>query len=65
MNGKKGDKRGEIATDVRRQFGSEATQRFLRALPAFRLETDMPKHLRELLDRLEGADTKAAGGERR
>ncbi|TPO11585.1 hypothetical protein FJ987_18420, partial [Mesorhizobium sp. CU2] len=62
MNGKNGDKRGEIAADLRRQLGSEATQRFLRAMPAFRLETDMPKHFRELLDRLDRADAKPAGG---
>ncbi|WP_367226834.1 hypothetical protein [Mesorhizobium sp.] len=32
------ERRERLATGVRRQFGTEATMRFLRALPAFRTE---------------------------
>jgi hypothetical protein len=36
----------------------------LRTLPAFRLEKDVPKRLRDLLDRLDRAEAKTAGGNR-
>ncbi|WP_217577937.1 hypothetical protein [Mesorhizobium sp. GbtcB19] len=65
MNGNNGNKRAELANDIRRQAGSEATKRFLRTLPAFRLEKEMPERLSDLLDRLDGADAKKTGGERR
>jgi hypothetical protein len=60
-----GDRGEELAADVRRQFGTEATTRFLRTLPAFRTEADIPDHFRELLDRLDGIEASLAGGERR
>ena len=56
MNGNKGNRRAELAKDIRRQAGSEATKRLLRTLPAFRLEKEVPKQLSELLDRLEGVE---------
>jgi hypothetical protein len=65
MTGNNGDRRAELAADIRRQFGSEATMRFLRTLPAFRLESDIPEHFRELLDRLDGIEASMASGERR
>ncbi|RAZ92139.1 hypothetical protein DPM33_06785 [Mesorhizobium hawassense] len=65
MNGKNGNRRAELANDIRRQAGSEATKRFLRTLPGFRLEKEMPQRLSDLLDRLDGADAKKTGGERR
>ncbi|UVK47417.1 hypothetical protein BPNPMPFG_003190 [Mesorhizobium sp. AR07] len=52
-NAKKGER---LATEVRRQFGAEAMTRFLRTLPAFRTEADIPDRFRELLDRLDGAE---------
>ncbi|TGP54073.1 hypothetical protein EN802_00510 [bacterium M00.F.Ca.ET.159.01.1.1] len=65
MNGNNGNRRAELADDIRRQAGSEATKRFLRTLPAFRLEKEMPRRLSDLLERLDGADAKKAGGEQR
>ncbi|WP_337094950.1 hypothetical protein [Mesorhizobium argentiipisi] len=53
-----------MANDIRRQAGSEATKRFLRTLPAFRLEKDMPRRLSDLLDRLEDAEAENADGGR-
>ncbi|RVD60516.1 hypothetical protein EN828_00225 [Mesorhizobium sp. M2D.F.Ca.ET.185.01.1.1] len=65
MNGNNGNRRAELADDIRRQAGSEATKRFLRTLPAFRLEKEMPRRLSDLLERLDDADAKKPGGERR
>ncbi|MDX8530662.1 hypothetical protein RFM41_02775 [Mesorhizobium sp. VK25A] len=65
MNGNHGNRRAELANDIRRQAGSEATKRFLRTLPAFRLEKEVPQRLSDLLDRLAGAEAKKASGGRR
>ena len=60
------ERRERLAAGIRRQFGTEATTRFLRALPAFRTENDIPDRFRELLDRLDGIESSvAAGGSRR
>ena len=64
MNGNNGNRRAELANDIRRQAGSEATKRFMRTLPAFRLEKEIPRRLSDLLDRLDGAEAKNAGGGR-
>jgi metal-dependent amidase/aminoacylase/carboxypeptidase family protein len=60
------ERRERLAAGIRRQFGTEATTRFLRALPAFRTEDDIPDRFRELLDRLDGIESSVAvGGHRR
>lgn len=59
-----GNKREELAADIKRQMGTEATKRFLRTLPAFHLQAELPEHLRELLDRLDGAEAGVAASER-
>ncbi|MFK0688977.1 hypothetical protein ACFX5Q_12320 [Mesorhizobium sp. IMUNJ 23033] len=64
MTGNKRDRREELAADIKRQVGTETTKRFLRTLPAFRLQADLPEHLRELLDRLDGAEASVAASER-
>ncbi|WP_457151052.1 hypothetical protein [Mesorhizobium sp. P5_C1] len=64
MTRNKGEKGERLATEVRRQFGAEAVTRFLRTLPAFRTETDIPDRLRELLDRLDGVEDSDAGWRR-
>ena len=65
MTGNNGNRSEELAADIRRQFGTEATKRFLRTLPAFRTEADIPDHFRDLLDRLDGVEGSLAGGDRR
>lgn len=65
MNGNNGNRRAELANDIRRQASSEATKSLLRALPAFRLEKEIPRRLSDLLDRLDGAEAENAGGGRR
>ena len=64
MTRNKGEKGERLATEVRRQFGAEAVTRFLRTLPAFRTEADIPDRLRELLDRLDGVEDSDAGWRR-
>ena len=56
MTNHKFEKGERLAIEVRRQFGAEAMTRFLRTLPAFRPEADIPDHFRELLDRLDDAE---------
>lgn len=45
-----------LSSLVRREFKSEDNRKFLRALPAFRAEPDLPDRLRHLLARLEQAE---------
>jgi hypothetical protein len=54
---------GGVAGLIRREIGSETNTRFLRSLPAFRLDRDLPVRFQELLGRLdeatgEGSETK-------
>lgn len=65
MSRRNGEKRDGLAADIRRQLGTEATKRFLRTLPAFRTESDIPDRLKELLDRLDGVEAKVVAGRRR
>ena len=64
MTHNKAKKAERLATEVRRQFGAEAMTRFLRTLPAFRTEADIPDRFRELLDRLDGAEDGDVGWRR-
>ena len=61
----KGEKAERLATEVKRQFGAETMTRFLRTLPAFRTEADIPERFRELLDRLDEAKGREVGWRRR
>ncbi|BCH14665.1 hypothetical protein MesoLjLa_15160 [Mesorhizobium sp. L-2-11] len=65
-NGARNDdeKRERLAAGLRRQFGTEATIRFLRALPAFRTENDIPDRFKELLDRMDGIESSVAASRR-
>jgi hypothetical protein len=58
------ERRERLAAGLRRQFGTEATIRFLRALPAFRTENDIPDRFKELLDRLDGIESSVAASRR-
>ncbi|WP_256751337.1 hypothetical protein [Mesorhizobium sp. Mes31] len=64
MTRNKGEKTEGLAAEVKRQFGAEATTRFLRTLPAFRTEADIPDRFRKLLDRLDCVESSTAGGGR-
>jgi hypothetical protein len=64
MTRDKAEKGEKLATEVRRQFGAEAMTRFLRTLPAFRAEADIPNRFRELLDDLDRVESNSLGGGR-
>ncbi|MER8374142.1 hypothetical protein [Mesorhizobium sp. M1409] len=65
MTRKRTEKAERLATEVRRQLGAEAVTRFMRTLPAFRTEADIPDRFRKLLDRLDGAEKSDVGWRRR
>ncbi|KRB19635.1 MULTISPECIES: hypothetical protein [Mesorhizobium] len=65
MTRDKAEKGEKLATEVRRQFGAEAMTRFLRTLPAFRAEADIPTRFSELLDRLDRVERNSLGDGRR
>jgi hypothetical protein len=65
MTGNNSNTREALAADIRRQFRTEATKRFLRTLPAFRTEAGIPDRFRDLLDRLDGIEASTDGGQRR
>lgn len=54
----------QLARDIRRQFGNGATTRFLHALPTFKVVTDLPEHMRDLLDRLQASESPATDRKR-
>lgn len=45
-----------LKNEISRQLGSEPTQRYFAAQPAFRVADSIPDYLRDLLDRLEEAE---------
>ena len=49
-------KRNGVAGLIRREIGSETNTRFLRSLPAFQIDRQIPRRLQELLSRLEEAE---------
>ncbi|MBZ9795130.1 hypothetical protein [Mesorhizobium sp. ES1-4] len=64
MTRNKLEKTERLAAEVRRQFGAEATTRFLRTLPAFRTELDIPDRLEQLLKHLDRVEFGEAGWRR-
>lgn len=65
MTRDKAEKGERLAAEVRRQFGAEAMTRFLRSLPAFRPEADIPNRFTELLDRLDRLENSTGGAGQR
>ena len=54
-----------LRNEIRRQFESPATQRFLRSHPVLRVESELPGDLDALLARLDRVEKRRAGqGER-
>ena len=50
----------KLATDIRRQFGDRSLTRFLGAMPTYKVVSDLPHHMKELLDRLEASEREQA-----
>lgn len=48
---------GGTAGAIRREIGSETNRRFLRSLPAFKADGQIPARLQELLSRLEQVES--------
>jgi hypothetical protein len=47
------------------QIGSESNTRYLRSLPVFRVDPELPEQMRHILDDLERAETTRAPGPQR
>lgn len=64
MNGDRSEDMDLLREEIRRQFESPATQRFLRSHPSLRVEAELPGDLDALLARLERVEhTWTAKGE--
>jgi len=46
----------ETSRLIRREIGTDANARFLRRMPAFRTDHDLPDEMQEMLARLERAE---------
>ncbi len=57
MNGNAHEREGRVAAEIRRQIGDNTSRRLARAVPSFRVVSDIPDHLRELLERLDGMES--------
>ncbi|MDQ2632942.1 MAG: hypothetical protein M3Y43_00880 [Pseudomonadota bacterium] len=53
-----------LQTEIRRQFGSAGTSRFLRALPGFQVEQQLPDRFADLLSELDRAESDRGGAPR-
>lgn len=42
-----------LAAEIRRQIGTETMRRFVRSLPAFRPDPEIPGNMRDLLGKLD------------
>ncbi|WP_315925135.1 hypothetical protein [Mesorhizobium sp. SP-1A] len=45
-----------LSGDIRRQATDRMTRRFLRGMPAFKVVSDLPEHMKTLLERLENVE---------
>lgn len=59
MSRNNGDQSRTLPASIRRQFGTEANVRYLRSLPAFRVDAELPADLREILDEMKRKETPA------
>ena len=62
MSRKKPDSASILQDEIRRQFGSAGTSRFLRALPDFQMERRIPERFLKLLNELDRAEAERNGG---
>jgi hypothetical protein len=64
MSRSNGNKSQTLPASIRRQIRTEANARYLRSMPAFRIETELPADLRKILTEMERAEALAAKPER-
>jgi hypothetical protein len=48
-----------LAAEIRRQLGTETMSRFVRSLPAFKPDPEIPGNIRDLLGKLDGLEESA------
>ncbi|MHA6687882.1 hypothetical protein [Mesorhizobium sp. A556] len=54
--------REQLATEIKRQLGDRKVARYMQSMPTFKVASDIPHYLRELLDRLEDSEAEAPQG---
>ena len=64
MSRSKGNKLNALTASIRRQASTEANRRYLRALPEFRVDAELPTDLRRMLGEMERAEARSARGNR-
>jgi hypothetical protein len=60
MYGSDNEKKEELGSGIRRLIGSEANAHYLRSLPEFRVESELPADLRSLLKAIDRPAKKTA-----
>lgn len=65
MSRSNGDQPHTLPASIRRQIGTEANLRYLRSLPTFRVDPELPVDLREILNEMERAEARAITQNRR
>jgi hypothetical protein len=61
MSRHKPNSANNLQDEIRKQFGSAATSRFLRALPGFRVDHKLPERFSSLLAELDRAESDQRG----
>jgi len=56
MQSRERERKRAMDGSIRRQIGSDANRSYLRALPVFRIQSDLPQTFIALLDRLDRAE---------
>lgn len=64
MSRSNGDKSNTLPASIRRQAGTEANMRYLRTLPEFRVDAELPIDLRRKLGEMERAEARPTRGNR-
>lgn len=64
MSRSNGDNSNTLQSSIRRQAGTEANTRYLRALPEFRVDAELPMDLRRMLGEMERAEARSTRGDR-
>jgi len=59
MTNKTSDSSEALQDEIRRQFNSSQMTRFLRSMPAFRLDNDMPESIRDMLAQLDRVENQS------
>ncbi|MDR7034418.1 MULTISPECIES: hypothetical protein [unclassified Mesorhizobium] len=57
MNGNTHERGSKVAAEIRRQVRDKTSRHLARVMPSFRVVSDIPDHLQELLERLDGMES--------